>query len=401
MNAPTMVLARQPILTADGELFGYELLYRGERLDAAADAGMTQSARVLCEGLGTLGLDHLVGSARVFVNFDQSLLETDLAAVLPPGQGVVEILETVEPTARVFETLDRLRRSGISVALDDFLFQPNAMPFLPYVEFVKVDVLAASDELGAVARRLQGHNVSLIAEKVETYEQVERCRALGFQFFQGYFFARPEGINARRVGASEMGVVSLIGELQKPESEAKEIAERVGTDLALVHQILKLANSAAYRRRRSVESIVDAVVLLGQDVIRQWASLLLLSRLGDHKPSELLALALVRGRMCQALGAAHRELGSSELFTVGLLSVLDALLDRPMQDLVAELPLSQLLRDALCGQSSSRLGVVLRRTIAHEGANWSDLGPLTAEEETRLMKTYVNATQFARLALGA
>jgi EAL and modified HD-GYP domain-containing signal transduction protein len=105
--------------------------------------------------------------------------------------------------------------------------------------------------------------------------------------------------------------------------------------------------------------------------------------------------------MCQALGAAHRELGSSELFTVGLLSVLDALLDRPMQDLVAELPLSQLLRDALCGQSSSRLGVVLRRTIAHEGANWSDLGPLTAEEETRLMKTYVNATQFARLALGA
>jgi EAL and modified HD-GYP domain-containing signal transduction protein len=398
MSAPTMILARQPILAADGALFGYELLYRGERLDAA-DAGVTQSARVLCEGLGILGLGHLVGSARVFVNFDQSLLETDLAGVLPPGQGVVEILETVEPTARIFETLDELRRRGISIAVDDFLFQPNAMPFLPYVDFVKIDVLAASDVLDDVAHRLQAYNVSLIAEKVETHEQVERCRALGFQYFQGYFFARPEGINARRVGATEVGVVSLIGELQKPDSEAKEIAEKIGTDLALVHQILKLANSAAYRRRRSVESIVDAVVLLGQNVIQQWASLLLLSRLGDRKPSELLALALVRARMCQTLGAAHGGLGSSELFTVGLLSVLDALLDRPMKDLVAELPLSQLLCDALCGKSSSNLGDVLRRAIAHEAADWSALGPLTAGEETSLMRTYVDATQFARLAL--
>jgi EAL and modified HD-GYP domain-containing signal transduction protein len=399
MSLRPMTFARQPILAADGTVFAYELLYRGIRL-AAQDAGTTMSARVLCEALGAVGFQNLAGAARVFVNFDQALLETNMAGLLPPGQGVVEILETVEPTPQVFKTLTELRRRGIGIAMDDFLFQPNAVPFLPHVDFVKIDVLAAAGQIDSVAHQLEHLHVPLIAEKVETHEQFKSCRELGFTYFQGYFFTRPQELTARRISASEIAVVALIAELQKPQTEAAEIAEKIGADLALVHQILKLANSAAYRRTRAVSSIEDAVILLGQEVIRQWASLLLLSRLGNRKPLELLAVALIRGRMCQALAVTDRRFGSGELLTVGLLSVLDALLDRPMDALVAELPLSQSLRDALCGHVSCPMRDILCRVIAYESGNWSGLGPLTAAEQVTLTDAFIGAAQFARAALG-
>jgi c-di-GMP phosphodiesterase len=222
-----MAFARQPILEADGKVFGYELLNRGTRLDAL-DAGTTMSARVLCEALGAVGFQSLAGTARVFVNFDQELLETNVAGVLPPGQGVVEILENVDPTPHVFATLAELRRRGVGIAMDDFLFQPNAVPFLPHVDFVKIDVLAAVDQLDSVVQQLRHFHVPLIAEKVETHEQVELCRKLGFTYFQGYFFTRPQEMTARKISASEVSVVGLIAELQKPQTEAAEIAEKIG-----------------------------------------------------------------------------------------------------------------------------------------------------------------------------
>jgi EAL and modified HD-GYP domain-containing signal transduction protein len=164
MSLRPMTFARQPILAADGTVFAYELLYRGIRL-AAQDAGTTMSARVLCEALGAVGFQNLAGAARVFVNFDQALLETNMAGLLPPGQGVVEILETVEPTPQVFKTLTELRRRGIGIAMDDFLFQPNAVPFLPHVDFVKIDVLAAAGQIDSVAHQLE-HNSKAAASWV-------------------------------------------------------------------------------------------------------------------------------------------------------------------------------------------------------------------------------------------
>jgi EAL and modified HD-GYP domain-containing signal transduction protein len=394
MGDSTITLARQPILGIDGKLFGYELLYRGSRLESAAAMGTTETARVLCEALGNIGLDRLVGNAHVFVNFDQDLLETDFYALLPPGQGVVEILETVEATPRVLKTLEQLRRRGIGIAADDFVFQPNALAFLPLVDYVKVDILLAQDQLASYASRLKGYPVQLLAEKVETHEQAALCRDLGFGLFQGYYFARPESVPAQPLGATQIGVVDLIAELQKPDYEAVELGKKIGADLALAHQILKLANSAAFRRRRAINSIADAVILLGQDVIRQWASVLLLSRLGDNKPSELLVLALMRGRMCEALGAAHSA-DANQLFTAGLLSVLDALLNRPMNELVTELALAQPLGEALCGDDTSSLGHTLQRAIAYERGDWSFMDSLSTREQNDTLQAYVKAAHFA------
>jgi len=398
MGDSTITLARQPILGADGKLFGYELLYRGPRLESTG-TGTAQTARVLCEAIGNIGLEHLVGNAHVFVNFDQDLLETDFYALLPPGQGVVEILETVKATPRVLETLKHLRHRGIGIAADDFVFQPNAIAFLPLVDYVKVDILLAQDQLAAYANRLKDYPVQLLAEKVETHEQAARCRDLGFGLFQGYYFARPESVAAQPISATQIGVVDLITELQKSDYQAEELGKKIGADLALAHQILKLANSAAFRRRRAINSIADAVILLGQDVIRQWASLLLLTRLGDNKPSELLVLALIRGRMCEALGTARTPADANQLFSAGILSVLDALLNRPMNELVAELALAPPLGEALCGNGTSSLGYTLQRAIAYERGDWSFMDSLTAREQSDTLEAYVKATHFANLTV--
>jgi EAL and modified HD-GYP domain-containing signal transduction protein len=284
MDDTQVALARQPILAADGSLHAYELLHRGATTDAAGNPA-SRSARVVCELLGAIGLDRLAGDARVFLNFEQSLLETDLPTILVPNRSVVEILEDVEPRPGVFTTLAQLRERGIGIAIDDFVMQANLLPFLPHADYVKVDVLEAKDQLASIVDMLNEHQVLLIAEKVETHEQFAHCKALGFHYFQGYYFARPEPMPKRSLGAMELSVLTLMARLENPNVNSTQLTETISVDVALVHQILVLANSGAFYRGRPITSIHEAVVMLGQNIIRQWASLLLLTRLGLHKPT--------------------------------------------------------------------------------------------------------------------
>jgi EAL and modified HD-GYP domain-containing signal transduction protein len=398
------LLARQPIMDESRQVLGYELLYRGLR-ERAESFDSVATARVICETLAHIGAERVVGPARMFVNLGQDLLEDGaaevLASVLPAGQGVLEILEGVEASPQGLKAVARLRSRGILIALDDFAFQPGVTPFLEHADYVKVDVMAAGAGLGALAERLRPYGIPLIAEKVETLAVAKGCADLGFQFFQGYFFARPEAQDGERVGVQVHSVITLLSELQRPEGVPAALAETIGRDVALSHQILRLANSAAFRRRRALSSLMDAVVLLGQDVIRQWASLLLMARLATHKPRELLNMALVRARLCQKIGESITELEPNVLFTAGLLSVLDALLDKPMATVVTELPLGDNLRDALLGQSSSKLAITLRRAIACETGQWNALAVDEQGVAASLLDAYVDALEFARSTLAA
>ena len=380
------------------QVLGYELLYRGLRERRVIRLG-GNSARHLRD-VGAYRGGARGGSGTMFVNLGQDLLEDGaaevLASVLPAGQGVIEILEGVEASPEGLKAVARLRSRGILIALDDFAFQAGVTPFLEHADYVKVDVLAAGAGLGALAERLRPYGIPLIAEKVETLAVAKSCADLGFQFFQGYFFARPEEQDGGRVGVQVHSVITLLSELQRPEGRPAALAETIGRDVALSHQILRLANSAAFRRRRALSSLIDAVVLLGQDVIRQWASLLLMARLATHKPRELLNMALVRARLCQKIGESITELEPNVLFTAGLLSVLDALLDKPMATVVTELPLGDNLRDALLGQSTSKLAITLRRAIACETGQWSALGVDEQGVSASLLDAYVDALEFAR-----
>lgn len=395
-----VALARQPILAANGSLYAYELLHRANPRDVAGDAA-TRSARVVCETLGAIGLDRLAGDARVFLKFDQQLLEADLPTLLIPDRSVVEILETVVPRPNVFATLEKMRQLGIGIAIDEFLFQSNLVPFLAHADYVKVDIEAAADDLESIVRRLAEYRLKLLAQKVETHEQFARCKELGFQYFQGQFFACPEPISKRSLAPLELSVLTVVARLQNPDVGSMELADAIGIDVALAHQLLTIANSGALYRGRAVTSILEAVVMLGHNVIRQWASLLLLSRQGLNKPSELLKVAVTRARLCQTLGKSHRDLSPHELFTTGLLSVLDALLDCPMDIVLADLPLAPSLKDALCGRPSGTLGAILRRAIDYGSGAWVEESATGPSGEGFSLETYLDAVEFADRALSA
>lgn len=399
MSEPTIAIARQPILGADGSLHAYELLHRGNS-EGTGDPSL-QSARVVCEALGAIGVERLAGEARVFLNFDQELLETDLPTILIPRRSVVEILENVEPNPRVFATLEQLRRLGIGIAVDDFVFQPNLLPFLAEADYVKIDILAAGDDLESIVRRLEEYRLLLLAEKVETQEQFIRCRDLGFKYFQGYYFAQPEPIAKQSLGPVELSVLTLIARLDNPKVTSSQLTETISIDIALVHQLLVLVNSGAFYRGRPVHSIHEAVVMLGHQTIRQWASLLLLTRLSLYKPPELLKVAVTRARLCQTLGRIHPDLDPQALFTAGLLSILDALFDRPMEKVMADLPLADPLKDALCGRTDQPLTVVLRTAIHYGSGAWVDASDATATSAGFSFEAYLDAVEYADRVLRA
>lgn len=396
-----VLFARQPIFDERQQVLGHELLYRGPRILSSA-WGCIATARVLCAALGEIGLERIAPEEQLFINFDEALLVSGAAQILPPGRAVIEVLEDVTAGPAVLDRLAQLKRElGVRVALDDFAFQEHALGLLPLADFVKVDVLAQAERLEELVDRLRPLEVPLIAEKIETRDMQLRCRALGFRYFQGFFFAKPECMaGAPPLGAGQIALLQLLAELQGEEGSPEQIARVIGRDMHLVHQVLRLANSAHRRRRRVIGSIADAVVVLGRQTLLQWVSVLLLARLGRDKPSALLELALTRAALCERLSVLV-QVEPTVGFTVGLMSLLDALLDRPMSTIVASLQLSRELSEALLGDRSGPLGQLLGRVIDFEHGRWMGWEADAPIDAGRVMEAYLAALELVRLTLHA
>jgi EAL and modified HD-GYP domain-containing signal transduction protein len=382
------LIARQPIFDLRGRIFAYELLYRGPEI-TSPDRGNVATARVICEALGEIGLDRLAGSGSLFINFDQNLIESGAPAVLPRARSVIEILEDVDATESLVELVADLRMSGIKIALDDFCFQKGALALLAHTDFIKVDILAQADDLGSIAARLRPFGVPLVAEKVETRQQQALCRELGFSYFQGFFFAKPQRLRTARLESGQLIALQVLTELQREDGTPEDLAKVLARDVRLVHQLLRLANSAALGRRRMMRSITDAIILLGEHTLRQWASLLLLARLDSGKPQELLSVALARARLCEQLVEIVDAVPAHTAYMVGLLSVLDALLDRPMEAIIAELELAADVSQALLGDAGRPLGAVLACALDFERGNWDAVAGWSGPKKAALVNAYL------------
>ncbi|MGC2029911.1 MAG: HDOD domain-containing protein [Steroidobacteraceae bacterium] len=393
------LLARQPIFDRSGQRVAYELLYRGDGPShERRESDSTVTARVLVESIGSIGVADISGSAPLFVNFGQDLLhDRALFDLLPPESIIIEVLETVEPSQQLCESIARLRTRGFRIALDDFIYRPALEPLLALAHYVKIDVLASKDCLERELAHLARRGLQILAEKVETRAEFERCSLLGFDLFQGYYFCRPETLAARPLLANQMAVLDLITALQDPANDTKELAHIVNRDVALSYQLLRLANSALFKRRRPISTIQDAVVVLGLDGVKKWATLLILSRLGSGKPSELLRTALVRAHMCASLAGNEGSSDDSMYFTSGLLSVLDALLDRPMVRALSGLALIPDVTDALLGDTRGAVGRVLHQVQAYEAGDWSHALP--SSHDNAIGKVYLDALTSADGAL--
>jgi EAL and modified HD-GYP domain-containing signal transduction protein len=342
-----LYVGRQPIFDRGLEIFAYELLYRGPAVAMRPGDGDRASALILLDALLELGLEKVAGGRPVFVNATRAFLAEIPKLPAVTGRFVWEILEHCEVDEALLGDVQVLGGQGHSLALDDYTFDPRWDPVLPLVDIVKVDLRGADRR--RIERGMDGLRrgpQKLLAEKVETPEEYRWARDLGFDYFQGFFFARPDVVSGERLGESHAIVLRLLSRLNDPEADIEEIEGLIRQDPRISVKLLRFINSVAVGLRRRVESIREAVVFVGLARIRSWANLVIMGRL-THKPKELITLALVRANLCERLVLETRQGSEDTAYTVGLLSILDALLDAPLADVLSELPLGDAVTNAL------------------------------------------------------
>jgi len=376
------IVGRQPIFDSALRVHGYELLFRDPAFPRPGGDAMT--ADVLVRSGLDIGLGSLVGAKPAFINATRTFLVGDQEVPFGSGEVVIEVLEDVPRDDEVVLGCRRLVEKGYQLALDDYVWQGDGDPLLGLASIVKLDALALSSlQLAEGVRHCRQHGVRLVAEKVETREQLEVCTDLGFHLFQGYLLARPETVEGQSLTPSRVTCLRVLDRLCDERTSAKQIEEIVQSDAALSYRFLRAAGAGAasglYRRLRSVQ---DAVVMLGERLLRSWVMLMLLA--GAHEGSdEQLAITLVRAAMAERMAHELDPARAGPAFTVGLVSALDLLLQAPLEGVVAELSLAPELEDALL-ERKGLLGGILSDVLAWEvGAEGfqavSGLGPEQVE----------------------
>lgn len=383
-------IARQPICDRSLEVVAYELLFRsGESNQANVQNAAQATSQVLLNALVEFGLDNLVGSCPAFVNIPQVFLDFQCLPV-DKDRIVLEILEDVTPDDSVIAALQHLGTEGYRIALDDFDLNESTQALVPFAEIVKLDVRALGRErTQAHVKELRQHGVqSLLAEKVETMDEFEWCRAIGFDLFQGYFFCKPRLIQGRTVSNNRIVSMQLLAKLRDPKVQTRELETIIGRDPVLSYKLLNYINSSAVGVRRKVESIGKAINLLGLEPLRMMATLITLSRF-DDKPRAIVNTGIIRAKMCEVLSRETRRTDPDTSYTMGLFSILDTLLDTTMSEALKSLPLSDDVNAALL-RSEGVYGDVLRCVLAIERGDSSGAAPLGICPET-LNKAWVEA----------
>lgn len=372
MSEQWPLLARQPIFNRKMQVVAYELLCRNYDIDfTSPEGGDTASSQVLLHTFTDLSIQSVVGKHQAFINFTRTLL------LAPPpfnqDQLVIEVLEGQKVDAQMLHSLKRLREKGYTIALDDFELTEETRGLIPYADIIKLDVLQLSTkQILEHVEYLKPFGITLVAEKVETYEMLEFCKASGFDLFQGYFLARPKIIKGRKITENKQAVLQLLSVLHDPDVHLDEVERLIAHDPLLSYKLLRLVNSAAFALPRNIESLRQAIMLLGLDIIKNWINLLAMANMGD-KPLELSIAALTRARMCAAIATEmNGRPRSDSFFTVGLLSTLDAFMDAPLEVLLESLSLNENLNEALL-QHSGNEGRVLEIVEHYEKANWEKI----------------------------
>ncbi len=379
MSHHDVFIARQPILDRNEQLYAYELLFRARAAGhAEVSSDLAATAAVLDYVFAELGLEATLGPHLGFVNLDARMLMSDALEMLPREKFVLEVLETVEITPEVVERCRALKDLGFRLALDDFVrFEERHRPLLDLADIVKIDLLQLEPAaLDRTVAQLKAWPVRLLAEKVDSEEQSRRCLDLGFDLFQGYYFARPALVSGKRLDRSAFAVLRLLGLIEQG-ADTSTIEQVFKQEPGLTLNLLRLANCAAAGMRSRVGSLAQAIMVLGHDQLKRWLSLLMFSgEPGSRIPSPLMRLAATRARFMENLsarldGSATREHGRA--FMTGVLSLIPALLRIPIADLLAQLNLSDDLRQAL-EQRTGRLGSLLwlAEALEADDPRWLD-----------------------------
>lgn len=385
-------LGRQPIFDSSMRVYAYELLFRSNTEDNHATilGGDNATAQVMMNLFGDMGFSNVVGDHRAFINFTEGMLLRENRPFFPKRQVVIEVLENIEPTPQLMESLQILRKEGYKIALDDYAFDEKYRTLEDCADIIKVDILEAGPKkLIENMPRLKDQGLRVLAEKVETREQFEFCEKIGFDYFQGYFFSKPKIIKGKSLPANKLAVLQLLSSVYDPNIDMHKLSDLISQDVSMSQKLLKMASVSS--GDHVITSIHDAVVRFGLNRLQSWASVLVLSSV-DDKPSELLITSLIRAKFCELVGGKAQDFSKDSYFTVGLFSTLDAVMDAPLDELLSELHFDPKIKAALTDQHGS-LGVALNAVKSMEaGATDFELPKgLTASD---LSKMYLEAMEF-------
>ncbi len=363
-------IARQPIFDSHMKLYGYELLFRGEAKNTYTHS-KNATTTLIVDATMLFDLRELTGSAKAFINLDRSALLNGAALLLPPNHTVIEILASVEPTPEIVAACHELCDKGYTLALDDFVEHAKWIALLSLVKFLKVDFgISQAEEREAIALRYHGKGLHLLATKIETQASMRDAERLGYSFFQGYFFCKPNMVEAREIPPNKIMYLRLLEALTASEMSHDAVETLIKQDPSLVYRLLRYLNSPLLGLRAEIHSIRDAINLLGEQGFRRWATILAVAAMATGKPPELIRTALTRAYFCEEIAEPLGMSGdSSDLFLMGLLSVTDALLDQPMHQVLARLPVSQDVCSAL-SHENSRFSDIYKLVLSYEHGDW-------------------------------
>jgi len=390
-------IARQPIFTKDMKIFGYELLFRSgaaEKGYANTDSDQATS-RVVMESFCTMGLDTITGGKPAFINFTSRLLEENIATLFPKKHLIVEILEDVEPTPEIISACNELHNRGYTLAMDDFIYSPEYDPLVALSGIIKFDFMQCTpDEIEKMIQQGNFKGKKLLAEKVETNEVFDAAVRIGCTLFQGYFFSKPVTLSAKALSPLKINYISLLNETKTSDYiDYKKISETIRRDVALSYKLLKLVNSAYYGLRTVVKDIPQALTIIGTKEIRKWIFMIAIMGLSSDKPDEIIKMSMIRGRFLEKLNSRSLRAYTNDIvFQTGLFSMLDVLMDMPMESALEGVYLPDEIRAALIDHKGV-LADLLELVVSLERSNWR-----RADEITTILKIEIQTVSEEYLA---
>jgi EAL and modified HD-GYP domain-containing signal transduction protein len=396
---PLRYVARQPICDREEKVFAYELLFRDGLENAFRNGGdQDEASRATLDRSLLMGLDVLCDGRRAFVNCTRDTLIKGLVTLLPSTLTVVEVLENVPADADVVAACLSLKDAGYMIALDDYVTDDPREALAEIADIIKVEMqLTTEAQQTAMIKRFAPRHTRMLAEKIESRADFVRAREQGFVYFQGYFFRRPETLNTRDMPANSMHYLRMLQEVSRPELDIAELERLIKLEASVCYRLLRYLNSAMFGFKNEVHSVRHALSMMGDREARRWVRLVAAVGAGQQKPSDLVLSALVRGRFVEALGP-RVEHGESDLFLLGLLSLIDAMLEMPMEEVLEKVPLDRETKAVLMGQPSM-LRPVYQLMLAHESGEWEAAAQLSESlhlNSEEVAGYYWQAQQWAR-----
>ena len=390
-------VARQPIVDREEKVFGYELLFR-DGLENAFSGDCDEASRATLDRSLLMGLDVLCDGRRAFINLTRDSLLKGLVTLLPSETTVVEILETVPPDPDVIAACRKLKEAGYMIALDDYIANDARAPLAEFADILKVDMqLTTVEQRGEMVKQYGPWRCRMLAEKIETHGDFVQARDQGFVYFQGYFFRRPEMLATHDLPANRMNYLRMLQEVSRADLNVNGLEKLIKAEASVCYRLMRYMNSAVFGLKNEIHSVRHALSMLGEHEVRRWVRLVAAVGAGQDKSSDLVLAALVRGRFGELLQPLVPH-GESDLFLLGLLSLIDAMLEMPMADVLDRVPLDSETKAVLMGQPSL-LRPVYQLMLAHESGEWEAARNLSQHlhlDAEEVASSYWRAQQWAR-----